>query len=86
MFDIKSIANKINDNGGKIYLVGGAVRDELLRIECHDEDYCVTGIEFNDFKNMFPEAIIKGNSFPVFEIEGREFAMARIERKVDIRT
>ena len=40
--DIKEIANKIKQKGGNLYLVGGAVRDELLGIINHDEDYCVT--------------------------------------------
>lgn len=31
--EIKEIAQKIKVNGGILYLVGGAVRDELLGIE-----------------------------------------------------
>ena len=31
MQDILQIANKIKANGGNIYLVGGAVRDKILR-------------------------------------------------------
>ena len=45
MSEIEIIANKIKDAGGRLYLVGGAIRDELLGKEIHDEDYCVTGIE-----------------------------------------
>ena len=30
MEDIKEIANKIKTKGGKLYLVGGAVRDTIL--------------------------------------------------------
>lgn len=30
MIDILKIAKKIKENGGNLYLVGGAVRDKLL--------------------------------------------------------
>ena len=84
MQDIKEIAKKINKNGGKLYLVGGAVRDELLGILNHDEDYCVTGINFEEFQNLFPEANIRGKDFPVFDIDGKEYAIARKERKIGL--
>ena len=81
MEEIKSIAQKINKAGGKLYLVGGAVRDELLGKITHDEDYCVTGITAEQFQKIFPEAFVRGKAFAVFDIEGREFAIARIESK-----
>ena len=81
---IKEIAKKIRENGGTLYLVGGAIRDELLGIENHDEDYCVTGISFEEFEEMFPKAHIRGKSFSVFDIDGKEFALARRERKSGI--
>ena len=81
MEDIKSIANKIEQAGGKLYLVGGAVRDELLGKATHDEDYCVTGITFEEFQNLFPEAHIRGKAFSVFDMQGKEFALARTESK-----
>ena len=84
MRDIKEIARIIDLKGGKLYLVGGAVRDKLFGIENHDEDYCVTGISFDEFKKLFPEAIVRGKDFPVFDIDGKEFAIARKERKIGI--
>lgn len=84
MQDIKSIANKIKDTGGNLYLVGGAVRDELLGKEVHDRDYCVTGITTKEFQEIFPEAHTRGKAFEVFDIDGNEFAMARIESKQGI--
>lgn len=84
MTDIYEIAKKIKINGGNLYLVGGAIRDELLGITKHDEDYCVTGLSFNEFQNIFPEAIIQGKDFPVFSIDNKEFAIARKERKIGI--
>lgn len=77
MQNIKLIANKIKQEGGRLYLVGGAVRDGLLGKETHDEDYCVTGISFEKFKQLFPESQIRGKDFAVFDLEGREFALAR---------
>ena len=84
MNDIYEIANKIKSNGGNVYLVGGAVRDKLLGIVNHDEDYCVTGISFEEFKELFPEANVRGRDFPVFDIDNKEFAIARKERKIGI--
>ena len=82
MEDIKLIANKIRLEGGKLYLVGGAVRDFLLGKTTHDEDYCVTGISYEKFQEIFPEAHIRGKSFAVFDIDGKEFALARTETKI----
>ena len=82
MENIKLIANKIKQAGGKLYLVGGAVRDSLLGKETHDEDYCVTGISFKKFQELFPEAHVRGKAFAVFDIEGKEFALARTESKI----
>ena len=38
---LKEIIEKVKENGGKIYQVGGSVRDEILGIPNNDEDYCV---------------------------------------------
>lgn len=78
---IIEIANIINEHGGCLYLVGGAVRDELLGIKNYDEDYCVTGISHDEFVSLFPESFCRGKAFEVFDIDGKEFALARIEKK-----
>lgn len=75
------IAKKIETAGGRLYLVGGAVRDKILGRNNSDEDFCVTGIDSKEFQKLFPEAIIRGKSFKVFVIEGKEFALARKEVK-----
>ena len=49
---ITKIAEKIKQNGGCLYLVGGAVRDELLGIENNDEDYCVVGLSHDKFLEL----------------------------------
>lgn len=79
--DIIEIAQKLNQCGASLYLVGGAVRDKLLGREFNDEDYCVTGISAKDFQKLFPSAYIRGKTFEVFDIEGKEFALARKETK-----
>ena len=67
--EIVKIANIIKQNGGNLYLVGGAVRDELIGKQIYDRDYCVTGISKEKFKLLFPNAKIIGKSFEVFEME-----------------
>jgi len=80
--NIKQIALKIENTGGRLYLVGGAVRDKLLGIENFDEDYVVVGLTSIEFKELFPEAFSRGKLFEVWDIDGKEFAMARVERKI----
>jgi len=82
--DIIEIANKIDKADGAIYLVGGAIRDEIMGKPIYDRDYCVTGISKEKFKELFPEAHARGKDFEVFDIEGTEFALARIERKIGL--
>ncbi|MCI8362059.1 MAG: HD domain-containing protein [Clostridia bacterium] len=79
--DILKIANVIKENGGNLYLVGGAVRDKILGKEVQDEDYCVTGISAENFEKLFPEAHLRGKFFGVYDIDGKEFAIARKEKK-----
>ena len=78
---ILEIAKKIENAGGRLYIVGGAVRDKILGKENKDEDYCVTGITKEEFVEIFPEAKFRGKFFEVFVLENKEFAMARIEEK-----
>lgn len=79
---IIQIAQKIKKAGGDLYLVGGAIRDELLGKEVHDKDFCVTGLTEDEFIKLFPEAHIRGKAFSVFDIDENEFALARTEKKV----
>jgi tRNA nucleotidyltransferase (CCA-adding enzyme) len=65
----------------KIYLVGGAVRDQLLGLPVKERDYVVVGAT--------PEAMLLlgyrpvGKDFPVFlhPDTHEEYALARTERK-----
>lgn len=69
--------DKITQN---TYLVGGAVRDLLLGIESNDEDYVVVGLTPEEMiENGFKP--IPAKEFPIFIKDGKEYALARTERK-----
>ncbi|WP_279128744.1 polynucleotide adenylyltransferase [Helicobacter winghamensis] len=62
----------------KIYLVGGAVRDGLLKLSIKDKDYVAVGFSEEDFAHL-PKV---GKSFPVFlQKDGSQIALARREKK-----
>lgn len=79
---IENVAKLIEENGGRLYLVGGAVRDSIINRPIYDEDYCVTGITKDKFIKLFPQAISRGKAFEVFDLDGKEFALARTEKKI----
>jgi tRNA nucleotidyltransferase (CCA-adding enzyme) len=66
----------------KIYLVGGAVRDELLGLPVKEKDYVVVGATVADMQRLGYKQV--GKEFPVFlhPKTGEEYALARKERKV----
>ncbi|MFC3700105.1 multifunctional CCA addition/repair protein [Reinekea marina] len=65
----------------KTYLVGGAVRDELLGIPFKDKDYVVVGASPEDLLSQGFTQV--GDDFPVFlhPKTKDEYALARTERK-----
>lgn len=64
------------------YLVGGAVRDQLLNIEVYDKDWVVVGATPDELIKQGYVAV--GKDFPVFlhPETKQEHALARTERKV----
>lgn len=80
--DNKDIIEKINKNSGKIYLVGGAVRDILLNKKIKDLDFCICNMTKEKFEKLFPEAKIIGKTFPVYTYRKMEFAFARKEKNI----
>jgi tRNA nucleotidyltransferase (CCA-adding enzyme) len=61
----------------KIHLVGGAVRDLLLGRPVTDRDYLVDHATHEQFQGRYPTARLVGKSFPVFILEGEEYAWPR---------
>lgn len=68
----------------KVYLVGGAVRDELLGIPVYDRDWVVVGSSPEEMLGKGYEQV--GKDFPVFlhPKTKQEYALARTERKQGI--
>jgi tRNA nucleotidyltransferase (CCA-adding enzyme) len=65
----------------KAYVVGGAVRDELLGLELQDKDYVVVGATPEEMARQGFKPV--GKDFPVFlhPKTHEEYALARTERK-----
>src|SRR5688572_14686081 len=65
----------------KIYLVGGAVRDELLGLLVKERDWVVVGAQPQELIDLGYRAV--GKDFPVFlhPQTNEEYALARTERK-----
>jgi len=90
---VKKIALKVNESGGKMYFVGGMVRDEVMNTLLNtkytnkDIDTETFGISVENFKRIlssFGEVDFVGESFGVFKIKHLDvdFAMPRTEKKV----
>lgn len=83
---LKEVANKVEQAGGKMYFVGGFVRDRLLGKESKDIDVEVHGItetKLVEILKTFGQVDLVGESFGVYLIKGVDidFAMPRTERK-----
>ena len=63
------------------YLVGGAVRDQLLNLPVHERDWVVVGASVEEMQAQGFKQV--GKDFPVFihPSTGEEYALARTERK-----
>ncbi|WMY96245.1 MAG: multifunctional CCA addition/repair protein [Arsenophonus sp.] len=68
----------------KIYLVGGAVRDELLGLPVSDRDWVVVGAAPDDLIKLGFQQV--GKNFPVFlhPKTHEAYALARTEKKIGI--
>lgn len=77
----KAASKQHLDSLDQVYLVGGAVRDQLLGLKVHDKDYVVVG---SSIENMLAQGYVSvGKDFPVFlhPKTKQEYALARTERK-----
>ena len=68
----------------KTYLVGGYVRDQLLKRAAHEKDWVVVGANPQDLLSQGYEPV--GKSFPVFlhPKTHEEYALARTEKKTGV--
>jgi len=70
----------------EIYLVGGAIRDDLLGIANEDteKDFVIVGSSPEEMKSLGYRQV--GKEFPVFlhPQSSEEYALARLERKVGL--
>lgn len=83
----EKILSKIKENGGKLYTVGGAIRDEIMGIKPKDIDFLVTGIPLSNLSDILSElgkVNEVGKSFGIVKavIDGEEydFAIPRTEK------
>jgi len=84
----EDFSDGITRAGGRAYIVGGWVRDEIRGAEPKDKDYVVTGVGEGSFESLFPAAHRVGRSFPVYRLridgETRDVAFARSEKKTGL--
>lgn len=88
-----AIFQAIGKAGGRTYLVGGAVRDQIRGIEPKDRDYLVTGLALEPLLvvlRSFGSAGLVGQSFGVVKFTPRgssemiDFALPRRERSTGV--
>ena len=80
----KTIARKVHEKGGRVFYVGGCVRDALLGIENKDIDIEVHGISSSELLTILKELgepLSYGNSFGIYSLKGYDIdiAMPRLE-------
>ena len=68
----------------EIYCVGGSIRDILLDLPVHDNDYVVIGSNHTEMINQ--RFTVVGSGFPVYlhPITGDEYALGRTETKIGV--
>lgn len=72
---------KFNSYLNNIYLVGGAVRDLLMKKESKDMDYVLVGYNEEKMEQLGFKKVGSEHNFPIFvDDKGTEFALARLER------
>src|SRR2546422_1751736 len=82
---VLSLAKTIRDAGGRALLVGGCVRDELMRQQPKDWDLEVYGVEparLRELLNQFGSVNVVGEAFTVYKLGAHlDVSLPRRERK-----
>lgn len=84
---IEKIAKKIQEKGGRIYYVGGYVRDKELGIENKDIDVEMYGIDFEEITSIlseFGKIDLVGASFGIYKIQGIDIDFCFPRRETQI--
>jgi tRNA nucleotidyltransferase (CCA-adding enzyme) len=83
---ILRLAEIVKQNGGRAMLVGGCVRDELMKIEPKDWDLEIYGIEpqrLREILDSFGKVDAVGEAFTVYKLgNDLDVALPRRERKI----
>ncbi len=80
-----AIARAVRDGGGRAFIVGGWVRDQLLGSASKDVDLEIFGIPVERLPRLLePFGAVEpvGQSFPVFKVAGIDVALPRRESKI----
>ena len=83
--DIKTVTDHLEQTyHSKCYIVGGAVRDRIMGVECNDYDIECFGISVEDFEDAMDHLGAQGvgKSFFVYKYHGLDIALPRTEQKV----
>ena len=83
--NIKTVTDYLTENyHAKCYIVGGAVRDRLLGLECKDYDIECFGISVDDFESAMDHLGAQGvgKSFFVYKYHDLDISLPPNEHKV----
>lgn len=81
----EKVAKELHKAGGRVFLVGGAVRDQLLGLEPKDFDLEVFGLDAKTVSSVlakFGKPEMVGKDFSVFKVGDVDVALPRREKKV----
>lgn len=66
----------MNDKQMKIYMVGGSIRDRIMKRPVRDSDYVVIGISEKEFLDIFQTAKPVGKKKAVYIVDGNEYTLS----------
>lgn len=84
---VQSVAKEVADLGGKVYFVGGYVRDKFLNLPNKDIDVEVYGLSMEELETLLSRyGVVEqiGSSFGILMVKGYDidFALPRTESKI----